>query len=252
MNNVLLVDIGNSNIVIGVHNGGNLISTHRILTKKDYSYEELLSSFRDNLSEGPFSGAILTSVVPEIADVTLKVLKTLTGRDPLLAGLSLDTGIDTSDYDTSCLGTDRIVDLVAASSICGTPTMVCDLGTCTTISVINYEKKLIGGMICAGVQLSLDAQAQRASQLPQLTASENFNLLGTDTASNMISGAVSGTGILISAVAEKISSQYNLPDLKVVVTGGLGRFVIPWIDRKVVYEPDLLMKGLYELYRLNT
>ncbi len=257
MEKVLLVDIGNTNIVIGIHNGEKLVFSGRILTRRDYDYPELLQLFHDALSENselaisPYSGSILTSVVSEITGVVLNVMEAITGKKPLLAGLSLNTGIDTTDYDTSCLGTDRIVDLVAASSIYGTPVMVCDLGTCTTISVLDTNKKLLGGMICAGIQLSLDAQAQRTSQLPQLTASENNNLLGTDTASNMISGAVSGTGILISGIADKVSKQYGLDDLKVVVTGGLSVFVRPWIDHKTFYEPDLLMKGLYEIYSMN-
>ena len=257
MKKVLLVDIGNTNIVIGIHNGESLVFSGRILTKRGYSYQEVLELFKDTLSENstltalPYSGSILTSVVSEITDIVLNVMEEVTGIKPLLAGLSLNTGIDTSEYDISCLGTDRIVDLVAASSIYGSPVMVCDLGTCTTISVLDKNKKLIGGMICAGIQLSLDAQSQRTSQLPQLTASENHNLLGKDTASNMISGAVSGTGILISGIAGKISEEYDLKNLKVVITGGLSNLVIPWIDHKVFYEPDLLMKGLMEIYCMN-
>lgn len=257
MKNVLLVDIGNTNIVIGIHSGEKLVFSGRILTRRDYSYQELLQLFRDALSQDnelanlSYSGSILASVVSEITSVALNVMENITGKEPILAGLSLNSGIDTTDYDTSCLGTDRIVDLVAASSIYGTPVMVCDLGTCTTISVLDKNKKLLGGMICAGIQLSLDAQAQRASQLPQLTASENNNLLGTDTASNMISGAVSGTGILISGIADRVSKEYGLTDLKVVVTGGLSSLVRPWIDHPTFYEPDLLMRGLYELYLMN-
>ena len=159
MKKVLLVDIGNTNIVLGIHSGEKLVFSGRILTRRDYSYQELLQLFRDALSQDnelsnlSYSGSILASVVSEITSVVLNVMETITGKEPLLAGLSLNSGIDTTDYDTSCLGTDRIVDLVAASSIYGTPVMVCDLGTCTTISVLDKNKKLLGGVICAGIQL---------------------------------------------------------------------------------------------------
>lgn len=253
MSKVLLVDIGNSNIVIGVCDGQNITETYRIPTRRDYSKKELLQYLNEtlSLSEG-YDGCILSSVVPEITDVMSNVLTDICNTAPIIAALSLNTGIDTSEYDTSCLGIDRIVDLIAASSIYGTPVMVCDLGTCTTISVLDSNKKLLGGIICAGIQLSLDAQAARASQLPQLTASANTNLLGKDTASNMLSGAVSATGIMISALADQISANYNLDDLKIVITGGLSPLVIPWINKPVCYDPDLLMKGLYRLYSINS
>lgn len=257
MKKVLTVDIGNSNIVIGVWNNGEIEFTGRMTTRRDYEYDELKKGFYnilyecDSMRKEPFEGSILSSVVPEITDVTLQIMESVSASKPLLMDLSLKTGIDTSEYDTSCLGMDRIVDLAAAASICGTPVMVCDLGTCTTISVVDNQSKLIGGMICAGIQLSLDAQAKRASQLPQLDAEYSDKILGQDTASNMISGAVSGTGMLISGVADRVSREYNLDNLKVVVTGGLGKLVVPWIEREVIYAPNLLLKGLYTIYQQN-
>ena len=195
-------------------------------------------------------------------------------------GPFLHTGVDISDYAPGAIGTDRIVDLSAALAMYGAPVMVCDLGTCTTITVAGgldsedmnsddgYDKsgkrymgKLIGGMICPGVQLSLDAEAQRASQLPQLTAGKVDSLLGKDTASNMMSGAVAATGLMLSELADRLKDGTytgmeirTLPDLKVVITGGLAQYVIPWIkcSAEVHYEQDLLLRGLYEIYRCNS
>ena len=118
----------------------------------------------------------------------------------------------------------------------------------------------------AGIQMSLDTEAQRTSQLPQLQASEVISLLGRDTASNMMSGAVAGTGLMITELFNRLKNGRNLKsglepvketdtesfqDLKLVLTGGLGRLVLPWIDADVVYEPDLLVKGLFEIYKMN-
>ena len=78
------------------------------------------------------------------------------------------------------------------------------------------------------------------------------SILGTDTDSNMLSGAVAGTGLMISAVADRIEKEYDLTDMALVLTGGLGKLVLPWIEHEVVYEPDLLLKGLYEIYKMNS
>ena len=295
---ILTVDIGNSNIVVGLWENEALIHIGRILTKKDYTVKELIFSLKEQIQEyacesvNAYEGAILSSVVPEITDKVLFALENITGTRPLLMGPFLYTGVDVSDYEQGAIGMDRIVDMSAALALYGTPVMVCDLGTCTTITVagvveanvddnaemidVNGKKttnglcgKILGGMICPGVQLSLDAEARRASQLPQLTADNVGYLLGKDTASNMLAGAVAGCGMMISELADRLKSgdvtnnavraedgelsvnRFN--DLKVVITGGLGEVVLPWIkcDAKVHYEQNLLLRGLYEIFICN-
>ncbi|SFB76147.1 type III pantothenate kinase [Butyrivibrio sp. YAB3001] len=266
MSKVLTVDIGNSNIVAGIWSEDKLLFTGRIETKRDYSVEELYKCISEIVLTGPeakialsdeknkqeYEGSILSSVVPEITEKTLVVLEKITGKSPLLMGAFLNAGIDVSGYDNGKLGTDRMVDMAAGAQIAGdAPVMVCDLGTCTTISVVDKDKKFLGGMICPGVQMSLDAQWMRASQLPHLQAAEVNELLGNNTASNMMSGVVAGTGLMISKIAEKIAGDYGLDDMKIVLTGGLGKIVLPWITEQVIYEPDLLLKGLYTIYTAN-
>ncbi|WP_029230682.1 type III pantothenate kinase [Butyrivibrio sp. VCB2006] len=335
MNKIITVDIGNSNIVVGIWEGQTLEFTGRLETRRDYTEDELTSAFkeliRNNSNNGIYKqtdkqvdmqvdihvdkqisgccediydGAILSSVVPEITDQMMAALKNITGKEPLLMSSGLKTGIDISSYATGSIGMDRIVDLSAAVAMYGAPVMTVDLGTCTTITVAGmadtklvkaeyidveddcassdaeYKGKLVGGMICPGIQLSLDAQAQRASQLPQLEACGVDSLLGTDTASNMMSGVVAGCGLMISELADRLVSgdiqisvnkesvstsgdstnvdffanDIDMSNLKVVITGGLGKLVIPWINTKadVYYEPDLLLRGLYEIYINNT
>ena len=259
MGKILTVDIGNSNIVVGVWDGESLERTGRIQTRRDYSVKELQYAFTEFGvcgAECAYEGAILSSVVPEINDVCLDALKEITGKRPLLMGPLLDTGIDLSEYAPGSIGMDRIVDVTAATAMYGAPVLVCDLGTCTTITVVDScgthrNGKIIGGMICPGVQLSLNAEAEHTSQLPKLRASEVKELLGKDTSSNMMSGAVVGCGLMLSELAKRLTSE--MPDLKVVVTGGLGKLVIPWIkcDAKVHYEPDLLLRGLRDIFVAN-
>lgn len=266
MGNVLTVDIGNTNIVVGSWDNDELISTGRIQTKRDYTEDELEKEIRVCVGDDAFEGGILSSVVPEITDKTLNAIEKITEKRPLLMGPFLHTGIDVSGYGMqksdsldcriekgkSRLGVDRIVDLSAASALNpGRPVMTCDLGSCTTITVADSDGRLIGGMITAGIQMSLDAEVLRTSQLPQLEAGMVTSILGTDTDSNMLSGAVAGTGLMIFAVADRIEKEYDLTDMALVLTGGLGKLVLPWIEHEVVYEPDLLLKGLYEIYKMN-
>ena len=338
MSRILTVDIGNSNIVVGSFDGEQLEFTGRIETKRDYTTEKIVSEISALLSDWQsndkastalgtsYDGAILASVVPEITDKTLDALEKIIGKRPLLVGPFLRTGVDISRYKEGAIGMDRIVDVAAAVSMYGAPVMVCDLGTCTTITVADscledadeeelacrnstnsvekeekYSGRIIGGMICPGVQLSLDAEATRTSQLPQLSACEVDSLLGLDTASNMMSGVVAGTGMMIAELARRLvhgassnatsgktssktSSKISCknesiagiapadvmesrPAMKVVVTGGLGKLVVPWIcsdgvpslecasdvktDFEVRYEPDLLLHGLRYIYCLN-
>ncbi len=261
MNKIITVDIGNSNIVVGIWDGPVLEYTGRLQTRRDYEEKELRSAIFSLLdSDATYEGAILSSVVPEITQKTLDILGIIVGKKPLFMSPDLRCEIDISKYASGAIGMDRIVDLSAATAMYGAPVMVCDLGTCTTITVAGKpdseteksdgsKARIIGGMICPGIQLSLDAQAQRASQLPQLKACEVEKLLGTDTASNMMSGAVAGCGLMISELADRLFEN----GMKVVITGGLGKFAMPWINcrAKVYYEPDLLLRGLYEIYTNN-
>ncbi len=263
MSRILTVDIGNSNIVVGSWSYDALDFTSRIMTKRDYKKDELFSLLYDTVQKNSadssctdsdllYDGALLASVVPEITDKTLDALEMIIGKRPLLMGPFLRTGVDISGYKEGAIGMDRVVDMAAALSMYGSPVMVCDLGTCTTITVAT--DKITGGMICPGIQLSLDAEAARTSQLPQLQAGVVDSLLGTDTASNMMSGVIAGTGMMISELAKRL----HYGTLKIVVTGGLGKLVLPWIKQglpatiEAYYDENLLIRGLKEIYSINT
>ena len=256
MSRVLAVDIGNSNIVVGSFDGNSYRELGRLKSDRKLTEDEIAEGFADlidkaGLKEISFEGSVLSSVVTEMTDKAAGALKKITGKDALIPTTTMNTEIDVSRYDTSSLGFDRIADLSGAVSEYGCPVMVCDLGTCTTITVADEKAKLVGGMICPGVQLSLDAEAQRTSKLPQLTARGTDKLLGTDTESNMIAGTVAATGIMLTGLIDRVTREYGFDDLKVVITGGLSEVVAQWIDADVIRDPDLLMKGLFTIFKKN-
>lgn len=256
MGRVITCDVGNSNIMLGCFEGDSLLLTARLKTHQKWTQQSLDHAIRrafiaGGLEEDLFEGSIISSVVPELNGLLSGALERLTGQKPLVMTASLETGVDLGHYDTATLGMDRVVDMAAAAFYYGTPVAIYDLGTCTTLSVLDGEAVLLGGMISAGIQLSLDAQADHTSQLPQLTAAPTEQLLGNDTVANMISGAVASCGIMIEGVTDRIAETYKLTDMKVVITGGNGKLVLPWIRRKVSYDPDLLLKGMLVIYRKN-
>lgn len=256
--NVLAADIGNSNIVAGFFDGDRLVTSVRMPTQRKWTAQSMLREMTEAMARKGLdpdhlkgAGSVFSSVVPELDGMLTEALARGTGLVPLRAQASLDAGFSTGRYDVSLLGTDRIVDMAAAMAFYGSPIMVCDLGTATTVSVVDRKRRFVGGMIAAGVQLGLDALAERTAQLPQLEAEGTDVLLGEDTIACMRSGSAAACGIMLDGAVERAAEELHEPELRLVVTGGLGRLVLPWIRRPVTYDPDLLLKGLLILYRNN-
>ena len=256
--NVLAADIGNSNIVAGFFDGDRLVTSVRMPTQRKWTAQSMLREMTEAMARKGLdpdhlkgAGSVFSSVVPELDGMLTEALARGTGHVPLRAQASLDAGFSTGRYDVSLLGTDRIVDMAAAMAFYGSPIMVCDLGTATTVSVVDRKRRFVGGMIAAGVQLGLDALAERTAQLPQLEAEGTDVLLGADTIACTRSGSAAACGIMLDGAVERAAEELHEPDLRLVVTGGLGRLVLPWIRRPVTYDPDLLLKGLLILYRNN-
>ncbi|NCB62939.1 MAG: type III pantothenate kinase, partial [Clostridia bacterium] len=192
-------------------------------------------------------GCILSSVAPELTALIRPALEYLTGRPVLMADHKLDDGLVLVGYDRKDLGNDRVVDAVAALLRYPPPLAIFDLGTATTLSVLDGGGRFIGGMILAGMQLSANALAAQASQLPEIRLETPKALLGTDAVSCMQSGAVFGTAAQIDGLSERIEEQLGQP-VTTVVTGGMSRLVRPYCRRPLQYDEHLLLKGLRYLY----
>lgn len=258
MGKIITIDVGNSNVVAAALEEGNVAFMERFKThdnwKKNTVQDELRRILeKHGLEKEDIQGSIISSVVPEMNPLLTQALRKLTGKAPLLVSPTLHTGLKVRDYDLSCLGMDRVVDMTAARAYYPCPLMVVDMGTCTTTSVIDGQGYFIGGLIAAGIQLSLDAEAEHTAQLPALWADGAETLIGNDTVSNMISGAVIGTAAMIDGIAERVRDQVcrEGEKLTVVLTGGLSNQILPWLKNEVHYEPELLLKGLELIYRKN-
>ncbi len=254
----LAADIGNSSVVIGVFENDRLISTFRIATKKKWTVSSLRETIRLKLEENAsdpdaFEGSILSSVVPDLTPILAEALKKIASSEPFVLTSKVSpyiTGIDLSHYDAESLGVDRLVDMAAARKLVhGRPLMLCDFGTATTISVVDEQGFMVGGMISAGMQLSLKILAQEAAQLPELTALPPKTLLGSDTIGCMLSGSVIGEAAMVEGIFDRISSQTpGFDEASRIITGGYAKYALPYFTKPVLHEPSLLMKGLGVLY----
>lgn len=254
----LLIDVGNSNIVIGLFEDGKKLFQDRAETRIKWDQlsfmNKLKSVFHDNnVSADEINGAIISSVVPDINPILVSAIRRLTHCKPIIANKN-NVDIPVKNYDMSLLGMDRMVDMLAAKEKYGSPLMIYDLGTCTTMSTIDSKGFFIGGMISPGIQLSLDAEAEKTAQLPELMADAPEKLLGDDTVSCMINGVVIGTAAMIDGIHERVAKEMEIePEkLTLVLTGGLSKLVIPWLKNKANFEPDLLLNGLELLYLKST
>jgi type III pantothenate kinase len=253
---ILAVDIGNSNIVIGYFRESTLQFTFRIPTGEASDARELHARLDAVLTEHlvsakELSGAVISSVVPSVTRTMKQALEHLIGRMPLIASAQLETGIDLSRYDRKSLGIDRLIDVVAVRRLYGAPAAVFDLGTATTLSLIDAKGAFRGGMIASGIQLSLTALHEHTAKLPKLKAASTDQLIGSDTPSCMRTGSVIAAACLIDGMTERIAKELHLESLPVIVTGGLGKLVLPWCKTKTFYEPDLQLIGLQILYDMN-
>ena len=252
---ILAIDVGNSNIVLGCIREGEILfearmATDRIKTADQYCAElkTLLGLF--DVAPADIEGTIISSVVPLVQQVLERAAARLTGKPCLTVGPGLKTGLNIRIDNPAQAGSDLIVGAVAAIEAYGAPLCVIDLGTATTISVIDRDKVFRGGTIAPGVMLSLNALTSGTAQLPAISLEEPRRAIGTNTVDSMRSGLLLGSAAMLDGMVERIEAELGYPT-KVVATGGLARFIVPLCKRQIVTDDSLLLKGLWLLYARN-
>jgi type III pantothenate kinase len=255
---ILALDAGNTNICVGCIDENGCYMTARIATdrgKTEDEYAVILGSILrlNGIAPETLHGCILCSVVPPVNQVLMLAAEMVTGRTPLLVKPGIRTGLSLKIDNPDGLGSDRIADTVAASAYYPGPVIVVDMGTMTTLSIVNKEKEFLGGVICPGIRLSQEALAQNTSQLPSISLEAPSRAIGRNTVECMKSGAIYGTAATVDGLVRGIKKE--LPDgeeATVVLTGGMSKWIAPYCREKVVVDPDLLLKGLWILYQKNT
>ena len=253
---VLAVDIGNTNVVVGCFIGEEIRSLGRLATNRGATELEYSVQIRNLLKlsgmtpEG-FGGAIVCSVVPAVTDVMREAVKLLTGKPVMVVGPGLKTGLKINIDNPAQLGADRVADAVAAMNEYPLPLITIDMGTATTIGVVDETGTFIGGMIVPGVMVSLNALSGGASQLPHIALEPPKQPIGRNTVDCMRSGIIYHNAAGVDGMISRIKGQLGRP-CTVVVTGGLSSAIIPYCTHEMIYDPDLLLKGLRMIYRKNS
>ena len=252
---LLAIDIGNTNIVIGCIQDDEIvfkarIATDRTRTSDQYGVEikNMVEAFGVKLED--IDDCIISSVVPPVFNsVKTGVIKVI-GRQPMVVGPGLKTGLNIHVDVPGQVGSDRIVIAVAALAEYEAPMILMDLGTATTIEVVEPENVYMGGVIVPGVMVSLDALTSRAAQLPGISLDKPKSVIGRNTVDCMRSGMMYGTAAMIDGVVDRIEEELGHPST-LIATGGLAQFITPLCKHKIILEKELLLKGLNIIYKKN-
>lgn len=252
---ILAIDIGNTNIVLGCIEQETIrfearMATDCIKTSDQYCAElkGMLALF--GVTPEQIGGCIISSVVPPVMNSVRTAIRKLTGLTPLIVGPGIKTGLNIRMEHPTEVGSDLIVAAVAALREYPAPLMIIDMGTATTISVIDASRTYIGGCICPGVRISADALTTRAALLPGINLDEPKRAIGRNTIDCMRSGIMLGAAAMLDGLIDRMEEELG-QQATVVATGGIAKFVIPLCRRSVIYDRNLLLKGLSILYYNN-
>lgn len=253
---ILAIDIGNTNIVIGCTQKEKIhfverVSTNISKTELEYvvEFKTLFDLYQIKVEE--ITGCIIASVVPPLNNIVKAAMEKLLHTSPLIVGPGLKTGLNILMDNPGQVGSDLIVNAVAGLQYYGAPIIMIDMGTATTISVVDDKKNYIGGMILPGVKVSLESLVNRTSQLPRISLEAPKKIIGKNTIDCMKSGIIMGQAACLDGMVERIWDELGY-QANVVATGGLAGCIVPYCRKKIIHDNELTLKGLDIIYRKNT
>lgn len=252
---LLAIDVGNTNIVIGCIGESGISKVFRMLSDLSKTEDEYAIGIKQILEFNgfdcsKFDGAIISTVVPPLLEVLKSAIKRLTGLDALVVGAGLKTGMNIVLDDPGELAGDLVASSVAALETYKPPIIIFDMGTATTIVAIDKNGRYLGGAIFPGIALSMNVLARGTSLLPKVQIEAPERAIGSNTIDAMKSGAVFGTASMMDGMITKMEKEFGEP-ASVVATGGLASRFIDYCEHEVVYDENLLLRGLGILYNKN-
>lgn len=253
---LLAVDIGNTNIVFGcVDDNDEVVLFERISTNHNATSAEYASLIKNILEMNRFNiedinDAIMSSVVPSVTNTVKEAVRKLFGVEVMIAGPGVKTGLNILIDNPAQLGSDQAVDAVAAINEYPAPLIIIDMGTATTVSVVDEQKNYRGGLIMTGMGVAADALTARTAQLPKINFEAPANIIGTNTIDCLKSGMLYSNACALDGIIERIEEQLGYK-CTTVATGGLSELVVPLCKRKIILDSNLLIKGLGIIYKKN-
>lgn len=252
---ILVIDIGNTNIVAGCVEGKEILFRERLSTAHRATMLEYSVLFKtafemNGIDYKKIEGAIISSVVPSVTNVIKDAIAKLCDVTPMIVGPGVKTGISIVIDNPAQLGSDLVVDAVASVEEYSVPQIVIDMGTATTISVVDGKKQFLGGAILPGVAVSHDALIGRTSQLPKVAFEKPKKLIGSNTVDSIKSGIMYGNAGAIEGIVDRFEEELG-EKCTVIATGGLAKAIVPLCKREIIIDEDLLLKGLMLIYEKN-
>lgn len=253
---ILALDVGNTNIVLGcIDENNDIVFEARVATehnKTEHQYAVEFKSLLDiaGIDRDKITGSIMSSVVPPLVSILKRSVEFMTGITPLVVGPGVKTGLNITIDNPAQLGSDQVVDAIAALDEYEPPIIILDMGTATTVSVIDKNKNYLGGMIIPGVKISQESLTTRTSQLPKISIDTPKKIIGKNTIDCMKSGVIYGNAAMIDGVIERLEQELG-EKAKIIATGGFSSSIIPFCKRNIIIDNQLLIKGLRIIYDKN-
>lgn len=253
---ILAIDIGNTNIVVGCFDKDHVLFVERVSTENTKTELEYAISLKNVLEiygihPKEVEGGIISSVVPPLTNVLKASAEKIINGKVLVVGPGIKTGLNLLMDNPASVGSDLVVDAVAAIHEYPVPLIFVDMGTATTISVVDEEKRYRGGMILPGIRVSMDSLTSKTAQLPHISMEPPKKLIGRNTIDCMKSGMIYGNASCIDGMIRRIKKELKREDVTVIATGGLSKVIIPYCEEKIIYDDELLLKGLRLIYEKN-
>lgn len=253
---LLVIDVGNTNITMGVFQGEKLLETFRLTSAHSRTSDEYGITICDlvehrGIEASSIKDVIISSVVPDVMYSLINGIIKYFHTKPLIVGPGIKTGIRLVTENPKQMGADRIVDAVAAYELYGGPVLVVDFGTATTYDLIMGDGSFVAGVTSPGIRLIANALWQGTAKLPKFEIAKPQSILAKETITSMQAGLVYGYIGQTEYIIKKVQEEAGLEEMKVVATGGLGKIIADETDMIQVYDNRLTLKGLRLLYEKN-
>ena len=253
---LLAIDVGNTNITVGVFKGKEIVNTFRLTTKQSRTSDEYAIHLSGMLLQNgirfqDIKDVIISSVVPNVMHSLGSAIIKYFNLVPIVVEAGIKTGIKVVTENPRQIGADRIVDAAGAYGIYGGPVIVIDFGTATTYDLIDKDGAFLAGITAPGIRISAKALWEDAAKLPEIEIKKPESILAKETISSMQAGLVYGQIGQTEYIINQVKKETGITDLKVVATGGLGRIIADETDTIDIYDSALTLDGLRILYEKN-